>query len=494
MTRRLTTTILGVVVATLVVTGLGTLLLSRLDSRATTEADLRSQSAGSAAMLQAAGRVIDASLQRNGIAPADRPNPRVRLAAVRRALDLEDMDVVVFDASDQLDTSLGEPYPGPVRLDADELAALRDGETVSGSAGRYVYAATAFGPLDGSGEIAEGGYVAAVLLTREPQNEATGAWRWFVLSATASVVVALLATTSLSRRLTKPLRAATDVTTRVAGGDLAARVPETPDRGGAELGELGRSINAMAGALERSRVLEQQFLLSVSHDLRTPLTSIRGYAEAIADGTAGDGVAAAEIILSEARRLDRLVRDLLDLARLEARQFSLHPTLVDLGALVAGVADGFRPDLEGTGVTLSVELPPSAIRCDADPDRLSQVVGNLAENALKYAATEVRIVVGDDASNPTVEVIDDGAGIPAADVPHVFERLYQTQARPRRKETGSGLGLAIVWELTTAMGGTVTVTSAEGLGTRMVVRMPGTDQPPPAPSGDEGQPADLGGR
>ncbi len=309
------------------------------------------------------------------------------------------------------------------------------------------------------------------------------------LPPSAPVVVAAWSPAmSLSRRLARPLRAATAATTRIAGGDLAARVPEVPDQGGDELGELSRSINAMAGALERSRVLEQQFLLSVSHDLRTPLTSIRGYAEAVADGTAGDGRAAAEIILAEARRLDRLVRDLLDLARLEARQFSLHPTLVDVGALVAGVADGFRPDLDGTGVTLEVDVPSTPVRCDADPDRLGQVVGNLTENALKYAFGKVRLVVPDDPDHPTIEVVDDGPGIPEADVSHVFERLYQTRARPRRKETGSGLGLAIVRELVTAMGGTVEISSQEGRGTRMVVRMPGLT------SGDEREGPDLGGR
>ena len=138
----------------------------------------------------------------------------------------------------------------------------------------------------------------------------------------------------LSRRLTQPLREATQATATIAHGDLSVRLPVGGGRPNDELGALALSINEMADSLQRSRGLEQQFLLSVSHDLRTPLTSIQGYAEAIADGAVPDDRAAAGVILTEARRLGRLVRDLLDLAKLEARQFTFHPVDVDLGEVV----------------------------------------------------------------------------------------------------------------------------------------------------------------
>ncbi len=138
------------------------------------------------------------------------------------------------------------------------------------------------------------------------------------------------------------MRSATDATARIAAGDLTVRLP-ADERRHDEITDLSIAINQMAGTLERSRGLEQQFLLSVSHDLRTPLTSIRGYAEAVADGTAPDSRAAAGIILAEAQRLERLVKDLLDLAKLEARQFTLDMLSVDVAELARRGAAGIRP-------------------------------------------------------------------------------------------------------------------------------------------------------
>src|SRR5207237_8343697 len=162
-----------------------------------------------------------------------------------------------------------------------------------------------------------------------------------------------------------------------------------------ELAALVRSINAMAESLERSKGLERQFLLSVSHDLRTPLTSIRGYAEALAERKARPGQAAA-VILSESRRLERLVGDLLELAKLEARRFSLHVRDTDVVEVVADTAEGFRPAAEEAGVKLLVDAggPPGALVAAADPERLAQVVANLVANALKFAARTIRVGPG----------------------------------------------------------------------------------------------------
>ena len=221
-----------------------------------------------------------------------------------------------------------------------------------------------------------------------------------------------------------------------------------------------RSINSMAGALERSKGLEQQFLLSVSHDLRTPLTSIRGYAEAIADGTAPEPAAAGEVILTESRRLERLVRDLLDLARLESRQFTLDFAYVDLVDVATATVDGFRPDAEASHVTLTTAGATDGIVVRADADRLAQVVANLVDNALKFARTSVTVSTSRSGPEAVLTVDDDGPGIATEDLPHVFERLYVSRHEPVRRETGSGLGLAIVHELVVAMGGTVTAETA----------------------------------
>src|SRR5204863_2229924 len=140
--------------------------------------------------------------------------------------------------------------------------------------------------------------------------------------------------------------------------------------------------NTMAATLERSQGLEQQFLLSISHDLRTPLTSIRGYAEALADGTLDDPTRGGSVIVSEARRLERLVRDLLDLAKLEAHRFSLALEPVDLVDIAAGTADGFRPEADDAGVAIDVTAASEPVVVSGDPDRLAQVAANLIENAL----------------------------------------------------------------------------------------------------------------
>ena len=189
----------------------------------------------------------------------------------------------------------------------------------------------------------------------------------------------------------------------------------------------------MGDALARARNLERQFLLSVSHELRTPLTSIRGYADAVADGATDDVRGAVAVIGAEARRLERLVEDLLDLARLDAKRFSLKPTLVDCVDVVAGVADGFRPEAEAAGlqiVTALPEAPGTALLVTADPDRLAQIVANLVENAFKHA--DRRIVVGAERDNGwcALSVVDDGPGIAPADLPHVFERHFRADPPP----------------------------------------------------------------
>jgi len=258
---------------------------------------------------------------------------------------------------------------------------------------------------------------------------------------------------------------------RIADGDLDTRIDVGNDDY-PELASLGHSINTMTEGLARAKGLERQFLMSVSHDLRTPLTSIRGWAEAIADGAAEDTRAAA-IIGAEAARLQRLVQDLLDLAKLDARSFSLNPVAVDLVPLVAAAAESFRPSTEDAGLHLTLDLPEGPVPARADPDRLSQVVANLLENAYRYARRDLRVWVATSPGAALVAVEDDGPGIPAAELDHVFERLYQVEHSPAR-QAGSGLGLTIVKELTTAMNGQVRVESPTGRegGTRVVVALP----------------------
>ena len=221
----------------------------------------------------------------------------------------------------------------------------------------------------------------------------------------------------------------------------------------------------------------------MSHELRTPLTSIRGYADAVIDGATDDPVAAASVISSEARRLDRLVQDLLDLARLDADRFSLNLGPVDCAEVVRRVATGFRPRAVELGLEL-LAAPGSEqpLWVQADSDRLSQVVANLVENASSFAESRIVVGAGSVGGTPTVWVTDDGPGIPTHQLSKVFERHFISD-RVSGRRTGSGLGLAIVSELAAGMGAVVRAESpvAEGHGTRIVVlfqaRLPDPDQP-----------------
>jgi two-component system sensor histidine kinase BaeS len=338
-------------------------------------------------------------------------------------------------------------------------AALWSGATQAGGTGRLVFVAHPLEPLAGRA------LRPVVVLTRQVGLLPLGrTGPLLLLAAAVAAAVAVAVALWLAGRLTRPLQAMERATRAIAGGDLAARVGSLAEADD-ELARLGAAIDAMAAELERSAGLERAFLMSVSHDLRTPLTSIRGYAEAVAEGATDDDESrrrAATIIGSEARRLERLVADLLDLARLDAREFSLHPRPVDAAQVVAGAVEALQPAATEAGLRLAAS-PAEPLPATLDPERLAQMVANLVENALKYAATTVEVGVEPTPEGLEIAVTDDGPGVDPADLPHVFERLYTSRSRnlggtpnpgPERK-VGTGLGLAIVAQLAEAMGGWV---------------------------------------
>jgi signal transduction histidine kinase len=361
--------------------------------------------------------------------------------------------------------TLPETLDGPA-LEPQRILA---GDTVTGRKGGTAFLAEPLVKPTGQAQLA------VVVLTEPVQTDLPSrAVPAFLLAAAAALIACVLLSLWLARRLIRPL-AAVEATARVlASGDLSARVA-LDERTEDEISEVANALNVMAAQLEGSRGSERAFLLSVSHDLRTPLTSIRGYAEALADGTL-DGEdpqarrRAADVIMSESRRLERLVRDLLDLARLDSRQFSLHPRAVDAGAVVRDAVEAFRPSADDLAITLTVRAP-DPIPADLDPERLGQIVANLVENALKYArgAVDVGVDVGvaTQADAIAITVSDDGPGIAPGAGDLVFERLYTGRDGPERS-IGTGLGLAIVRELAQTMGGTARV-DPTAVGTRFVV-------------------------
>jgi signal transduction histidine kinase len=286
------------------------------------------------------------------------------------------------------------------------------------------------------------------------------------------VLLAALAAAWLSRFLGRRLEGLTSASRKLAGGDLSARAPV---EGKDEIAEVAVAFNEMAGELEEARRRERNFLVSVGHDLRTPLTTIAGYAEALNEGKVAeeDLARVGGVMHRESGRLSRLLEDLMVLSRLEAGEFTLRPEAVNLTGHLRGTVEAYRGRAEAAGVALEGDLAEVPVVL-VDPDRLDQVVGNLVENALRYtpAGGTVRLGLGQEGSRVRLAVADTGPGIEAADLPHIFERLYVAQRyRPARPE-GSGLGLAIVHELVEAMGGTVEVVSAPGQGTTISALLP----------------------
>ena len=275
----------------------------------------------------------------------------------------------------------------------------------------------------------------------------------------------LIAAFLLARRIARPVRRVVDATRRLA----KERAPEpVPVEGAYEIASLARAFNEMAEQLAKAREAEKQFLLSVSHELKTPLTAIRGYAEGVTD-RAFEPDEAAETIAAEAARLERLVRDLLELARLNRTDFSIHREPLDLSEIAHDVVRRYESQARGFGVTLEA-FAPTAAPALGDHDRVLQVASNLVENALRL--TPRGGVVRVEAEPAALRVEDTGPGLRKEELPRAFERFYLYSRYASDRTVGTGLGLSIVKELTQGMGGSVDVESTPGRGTRFTVRLP----------------------
>jgi signal transduction histidine kinase len=294
-------------------------------------------------------------------------------------------------------------------------------------------------------------------------------WRPFLgillLTGAAGALVATVPSYFLARRIARPLAEVGAASRRLAAGDATARVPVEGDD---ELAALGTSLNAMADGLQAARERERSFLLSVSQELKTPLTAVRRYAEAIRDGAVPGGEAA-EAIAAEAKRLERLVHDLLDLARLDRREFALAPALVDLDAVAREAQRRHAHRAADLDVDLVAWAGPGAVAV-ADAGRVLQVVSNLVENAL--LATPSGGVVSIETGPGWVTVRDTGPGLEPGDLPRAFDRFYLYDRHDRERQVGTGLGMAIVKQLAEAMGGSVSVESVPGSGSAFTVLLP----------------------
>ncbi len=303
--------------------------------------------------------------------------------------------------------------------------------------------------------------------------------RRLLIAGGVALGLGLLLALLLGRSIGRPLARITQATEEIARGNLDHRLEvEGPD----EVRRLAASFNTMAQEVKTSRQAQRDFVANLSHDLKTPLTSIQGFSQALLDGTAADTAArrqATQVIHDEAAHMNRLVEQLLELARWDAGQIALAQEAVDLAQLLSTCANRMQWQAQERGVTLTVETKPvPPLRGDAD--RLVQVFTNLLDNALTHtpAGGSVTVVAegveGTD-GQPEVEVsvTDTGQGIRVEELQRIFDRFYRVDKARAGSRRGAGLGLAIVKEIVEAHGGRVWAESLVGLGTRFIVRLPG---------------------
>lgn len=296
-------------------------------------------------------------------------------------------------------------------------------------------------------------------------------WRPFigslVLAGLGGTLLAVALSFLLARRLTRPIDELSAATRRLAAGEDEVAVPI---QGEDELAALGSAFNEMSKELARARQAQARFLESVSHELRTPLTSIRGYAEGLEEEAIAPSEAA-RVIGAEAGRLERLLADLLDLARLRRAGFAVAHEPVDLARIVQQATQRHLPQARELGVDLQ-----GSARADCwvegDEDRILQAVSNLIENALRLIPAGGTVEVHADRGALTVR--DTGPGLEAQDIPRAFERFYLHGRYRSERPVGSGLGLAIVHELLAAMGGTVQAAAPPAGGAEFTIRLPPT--------------------
>jgi two-component system sensor histidine kinase MtrB len=315
-----------------------------------------------------------------------------------------------------------------------------------------------------------------------------------IVGAGLLAAVVILAAISIGRVL-KPIQRARDVAEEIAAGNLAARIPQATSQD--DFGKLAESFNRMTdnlaqkiGELEHVGSLQARFVSDVSHELRTPLATVRmaaDYIHAARTGLPPDAQRAAVLLERELERFENLLEDLLEISRFDAGVINLEPVEVDLSGLLDEVMDALDPIAHGRKVEVGLQVDRSQGQplVAADPRRLDRVFSNLVKNAIEHTIEgSVRIWVGRRDRDVVVTVADEGEGIPAEDLPHIFERFYRADVHRARTLGGTGLGLAIALENVNLHRGSIDVQSEVGRGSTFTVTLPAID-PKPEPADDQ---------
>ena len=289
----------------------------------------------------------------------------------------------------------------------------------------------------------------------------TAVHRYLLWASLVALGLAFLLSYLLTRRVLRPLVQMSDASRQIAAGNFTARVEAIR---GDEIGELGEAFNRMSDSLERLEQLRKSMVSDVAHELRTPLTNLRGYLEGLSDGVIPPDKATFEMLQQENLRLVNLVDDLGQLARADAARAFLDRRPVDLTDCIKEMLNLYRMNVDDKQIRLSTRFADDASTVPADRDKLLQAMRNLIDNCLKYTPLggRVTITTARTAGGVRVDFVNDGPGIPPAELPYVFERFYRAEYSRSRDAGGAGIGLAIVKQLIEAHGGRVGAESTPG--------------------------------
>ncbi len=303
------------------------------------------------------------------------------------------------------------------------------------------------------------------------QRYLRGVNRALWLGALGGTAIAVLLGALLAGTLTRPLREMADASHAMAQGQLEQQVPVRSDD---ELGELARAFNRMSAELARITRQRRQMTADIAHDLRTPLTVLAGYLEAMEEGTLRPTPERLAMMQQEVAGLTRLVEDLRVLSLADADRLELNLEPVDVGELLARVRDVHAPQAQEESIALQVNVSPDLPPVRLDPARMRQVIGNLVSNALRHTATggSVTLQAARDGDGVVLRVRDTGSGIAGEDLPHIFDRFYRGDTARGAGRTASGLGLAIARSLVEMHGGTIGVESTPGEGSTFTIWLP----------------------
>ena len=297
--------------------------------------------------------------------------------------------------------------------------------------------------------------------------------RSLIYAGIAAGLGGLLVVSILSRRTLTPVRALSTAARRLGGGDLSQRVSAP---GNDEVGQLGHSFNSMAAGLEKAEQQRKNLVADVAHELRTPLSNIQGYVEAMRDGVLEPDQATLDTVHAQTMHLGRLVEDLRLLAQTESEDFRLNLEQESLGDVLRHSVEGFRARSSSIDVGLNLDIPDELPMLLIDRTRISQVLGNLLENAVRHSSSggEVNVVAGVSEGRVVVTVADGGDGIAPEDIAHVFDRFYRADPSRTRATGGAGLGLTIAKKIVEAHGGEIRAESVKGQGSRFIFELPVT--------------------